>query len=343
MANSTLPNPDTLLNHLPPDEAHRFEIAKNVCVAVLGIGIWDVLIYLPEDIKLVYNNLGIDPTESDTPKRLVAIVYVLFAAIVLTTPVPNCDGIRIATGSACFLGMIFTSFLFLRRLQAVYSAQRKAVWIFGFLWLGANGVAVLGPIAFGSRYIDGYCNMYDLRGRGYAATARFLPALFDAVVFIAISYKVISNHVDIESNGVTWRSFFNGRLPPISRELLRGGQQYYMIGCAATIAYGAFLYTPSFPGIYIPMIQVVVEVLDASMACRVYRNLKLLDLSVQAFHDGVPAISDLRFGVGDPSQTKPVRSESPRRHSSFPVISFMPTTNSIVTIPANAHVTANQC
>ncbi|KAF5363752.1 hypothetical protein D9756_001102 [Leucocoprinus leucothites] len=341
MANSTLPNPDTLLNHLPPDEARRFEIATNVCVAVLGVGIWDVLIYLPEDIKLVYNNLGI-VTFCFVFSRLFAIAYTLFSAIVLTTPVPNCDGMKIASAAACFLGMIFTSFLFLRRLQAVYSAQRKAVWIFGFLWLGANGVAVLGPISIGSRYVDGYCSMYDLHGRSYLATARFLPALFDAVVFIAISYKVISNHVDIESNGVTWRSFFNGRLPPISRELLRGGQQYYMIGCIATIAYGAVLYTPSFPDTYIVAIQLVVEVLGASMACRVYRNLKLLDLSVQASHDGVPALSDLRFGVGDPSQTKPVRPESPRRHSSFPVISILPTTNSIVTIPTNAHTTASQ-
>lgn len=75
--NSSFPNPDTYLNHLPPANGHEFEITRNIYLAILGVcllllcvlileptlscqaSIWDALLYIPDDIKIISNDFGI--------------------------------------------------------------------------------------------------------------------------------------------------------------------------------------------------------------------------------------------------------------------------------------------
>lgn len=66
-----------------------------------------------------------------------------------------------------------------------------------------------------------------------------------------------------------------------------------------TIASGIVLYTPSIPVIYRPMLTLATTTLAASMACRVFRNLRALHLTAQI--SGPPGLTDLWFG-GTPSQ-----------------------------------------
>jgi hypothetical protein len=133
----------------------------------------------------------------------------------------------IAMGLTCLLAMGCTSFLFLRRLQAVYFQHRIIHWLFFGLWLSVTGMTVTVVTGVRADHIagTGYCIMYEIKS--YTAVSEFLPAVFDTLVFFAISWKLISEH-SFGSGCTDWKKFFTGNLPRMSRALLRGGQQYYM-------------------------------------------------------------------------------------------------------------------
>lgn len=65
--------------------------------------------------------------------------------------------------------------------------------------------------------------------RGYASAPIVLNAVNDTLIFLAISFKIMS----FSLVGTTWqartRSFVEGKgLPGLSKALLQGGQLYYL-------------------------------------------------------------------------------------------------------------------
>ncbi|KAF5349955.1 hypothetical protein D9756_009247 [Leucocoprinus leucothites] len=292
MAYPPLLNPDTYLNHLPPDVATQLEITRNIYMTILGASIWDVLIYVPNDVKIVTSGFGL-VTLCFIFSRVFAITYALLFVLVQTHPITNCMAMNIAMGLTCLLAMGCTSFLFLRRLHAVYSQQRIIRWLFSFLWFGITGMTVCVIIGTDADHIDGtgYCIMYQIHS--YTAVGEFLPAVFDTLVFFTISYKLISDQALPGIKRTNWTSFFTADLPLVSRALLKGGQQYYMIVFWITVASGVMLYTPSVPVMYRPMLTLASTTLSASMACRVFRNMKNYDSSLQASE--ASKISDIWF------------------------------------------------
>lgn len=116
-----------------------------------------------------------------------------------------------------------TSFLFLRRVQAVYLGNRFIYWLFWFLWLGSSVLIVLLIPGTHSHHIPGtrHCIVYEVER--YVATSSFMPAVFDTLVFFAISYK-IAFQLDTGWRAlVSWNAF-----PTLSRVVLQGGQKYYL-------------------------------------------------------------------------------------------------------------------
>lgn len=135
---------------------------------------------------------------------------------------------QVAMGILCLLAMACTSFLFLRRLQAVYAESRVVQWIFCFLWFAitANSITVVFGIHAERIKGTGYCVVYEIKG--YVAVNELLPAIFDTLVFFAIAYKLVSSRSAFDPNA-DWSTFITGKaLPSLSRALLRGGQQYYL-------------------------------------------------------------------------------------------------------------------
>lgn len=123
--------------------------------------------------------------------------------------------------------MSVTSFLFLRRVQAVYTGNRSAWWIFGFLWLGTSAADVILFLGIRPNHIPGthYCILYALRH--YVSATSFMPAAFDTLVFFAISYKIAFQSINY--SGSSWHMFFSGKaLPALSRAVLQGSQLYYL-------------------------------------------------------------------------------------------------------------------
>lgn len=145
----------------------------------------------------------------------------------LAHPLAHCGAVAISISAICLVSMSMTSFLFLRRVQAVYAGSRFVYWISWVLWLATSAADVVLFPGTGSRHIDGtrYCTLYVVKQ--YVSVASFLPAVFDTLVFFAISYKIVFQ--SITHSGSSWNMFFSGKaLPALSQAILQGGQQYYL-------------------------------------------------------------------------------------------------------------------
>lgn len=68
------------------------------------------------------------------------------------------------------------------------------------------------------------------QGQKYVAITSFMPAVFDTLVFFAISYRIAFQRHQVPGSGSSWASFwFSSRtLPILSKAILQGGQQYYL-------------------------------------------------------------------------------------------------------------------
>ncbi|KAF5363753.1 hypothetical protein D9756_001103 [Leucocoprinus leucothites] len=335
MANSTLPNPDVYLNHLTPDLASQFEITRDVYLAFLGVAIWDVLIYIPEDIKIILSNPIGATMICFISTRLLAIVYMMLLVFPLIHPVADCNSMEIAMGFFCVSTLCTTSFLFLRRCHAVFSNHRKICWFFSFLWFGASVVTILGPLGIKAMHIPGtgYCTFNQIHS--FSSVSEFLPAAFDASVFLGISYKLIFSYAEVRLfDCASWKTFIKANLPPISRALLRGCQHYYMIVFVLTIPAGILLYLPGVPVMYRPMLTFTNHVVATSMACRVFRNLKNLHPTVHSSGSAGPRTgSDVRF-IGD---VLPKPAELSQQSSFSGIDALAATRSSMVVLPVSVH------
>ncbi|KAF5349952.1 hypothetical protein D9756_009248 [Leucocoprinus leucothites] len=81
MTYPTLLNPDTYLNHLPPDVATQFEITRNVYMTIFGALVWDALLYIPNDIKIITSGFGFAAL-CFIFSRLFAIAYALLSVLI---------------------------------------------------------------------------------------------------------------------------------------------------------------------------------------------------------------------------------------------------------------------
>lgn len=120
--------------------------------------------------------------------------------------------------------------------------------------------------------------------------AGFMPPIFDTLVFGFISYRLATRHAN-DSDHSHWQTFFTGKsLPQLSKAMLQGGQQYYLLrqyffntvklltlGSRLTtvmnIAILALGSSSSIPKILQIICVVPGVALTSMMACNVQRNL----------------------------------------------------------------------
>lgn len=138
----------------------------------------------------------------------------------------------LATNFFCVATMATTSFLFLRRVQAVYARNRRVRWLFAFLWIVACGVVSALITGTSARHISGtkYCSIYEVAP--YVPLANLTPAIFDTIVFLAVSYKLAFQGNQESWTQKSWTSsWFSTRgLSQLQRAIIEGGQQYYLSG-----------------------------------------------------------------------------------------------------------------
>jgi hypothetical protein len=147
----------------------------------------------------------------------------------------HCLGYWITFAVAWVFGSAFTSLLFLIRVLALYRGNKMVIGVFAFLWLCAFGSALTIPIGDGNgakHFLPNnpYC-ISTVNYPAYEGAGFIIPAIFDTLVFTAISYRLYPSYeVSPES---TWRAqisvLFSGRgIPKLSRALMESGQQYYL-------------------------------------------------------------------------------------------------------------------
>lgn len=163
-------------------------------------------------------------------------------------PIDNCESLKYGQGMFFEIGGPATSLLFLVRVKAVYNHSRIVTVVFSFLWLCITGACTILVIGInGSKYLVVCCAIISSEDYSaehipytrlctessskavYATIPLMLTAVFDTLVFLAISYRMVA----ISMEGSTWsaraKSFFTGNgLYHLSKSLLQSGQAYYL-------------------------------------------------------------------------------------------------------------------
>lgn len=289
-------NPNNYLSNLTPADAFEFEVARNLYVAVLGATIWDILIYIPDDIRILRTQRSIRAVSvCFVTSRLFALCYIFLSVFAKTAPLDNCNPMFIAIGCCSIFSILSSSFLFLRRVQAVWAGNQWVISISTVLWVLDWGSEVVVPTGVRAAHIPNTRYCIDSRLKPYVLLGGIFPVVFDTFVFLAISYKIIIMHSTLDVR-ISWNTLVSGKaLPRLSRAILKGGQQYYLINIGIYIIVLILLGLPSVPPVYQNMFAFPSVSLSASMACRVYRNIKLFDLDGETLR--LP-ISDIKFSLG---------------------------------------------
>ncbi|TFK36469.1 hypothetical protein BDQ12DRAFT_686937 [Crucibulum laeve] len=184
-----------------------------------------------------------------------------------------------------------SSFLFLRRVQAVYRDSKIVLYIFIFLYVANIGTSLLAPIGSHSGPLanTGYCVNTGIER--YVSAGVFVSLAYDSLVFLAISYRMAVGHAKRSEKKLTWRTVLTGSaLPHISRAVFQGGQQYYLVTVGANILILILIVTPSIPPVYQATFTTPSIALTSSMTCRVFRDLKF------AVEEGRQHLSTIEFG-----------------------------------------------
>ena len=151
------------------------------------------------------------------------------------TGADDCAALLVADGVAWVFASAGTALLFFFRVRALYHDTPVVIVIFGLLWLSVVAGALTLPISNGTQAShilpdEKYC-IVTATFPGYAGLVIILPAIYDTLVFFAVSYRLYPAQEVGETT--TWKEriglFFTGQgLPKLSKALLQGGQQYYL-------------------------------------------------------------------------------------------------------------------
>jgi hypothetical protein len=112
-------------------------------------------------------------------------------------------------------------------VHAVYGGQRLITCFFGFLWLCVVGAATLIPIGIDTTKIESLCT--PSRFHSYVSAPGAFITVYDTSVFLAISYRLLSDSRTEYAFGEMMRAHFRGAgLHHLSLALFKDGQKYYM-------------------------------------------------------------------------------------------------------------------
>jgi hypothetical protein len=123
-----------------------------------------------------------------------------------------------------------SSALFFFRVKAVYCNNRIITVVFAVLWFALVGLSFTIPSSVKGRHIGTTQACIITYVAPVASAPIVLDAIFDTLVFIAISVRLISFSFVNDTFGGRMKSFWRGDgLPALSRSLLQGGQFYYLL------------------------------------------------------------------------------------------------------------------
>ncbi|KIK53034.1 hypothetical protein GYMLUDRAFT_132844, partial [Collybiopsis luxurians FD-317 M1] len=202
--------------------------------------------------------------------RIGTFAFLLGRVIFATYPIGNCKIASIAIDSLYPIGVPGSCLLFFFRVRAVYHGHRNAIVFFAFLWVAVLGTCLVVPFGLvvnGNLKPTQYCISTSIKP--FLGAAVIVPTVHDTVVFLAVSYKLMS-HSLTEPRGLQERILGNN-LPRFSRAMFRDSQKYYLVTVLANIATISLMFAPINPAKQITL-NLPNVMLTNVMACYVYRH-----------------------------------------------------------------------
>ncbi|KIM58882.1 hypothetical protein SCLCIDRAFT_1049585 [Scleroderma citrinum Foug A] len=272
----TVPNPVVYLNYLETNTASQYEVTRNVYLVTLGALIWDILSNLEQDWQLLCTSKPSPVLIAYHVSRWGNFITILLCVLGYTGPIAaHCQTTQYVISAFCFVASAATDFLFLARVRAVYYDNKRVCFAFIFLWVVDVGVLSLVFTGFRANEIADTRHCMNDSQNKWEAAAMLMPLFFDTMVYIFITIRLISTRNPNEKK-ITWKTVFSGKsLPRMSRAVMRGGQQYYLIAMCCSVTMTICWLTPSVPVVAKASSDIPAIALTSSMACRIYRNLRL--------------------------------------------------------------------
>ncbi|KAK0241562.1 hypothetical protein EDD85DRAFT_405879 [Armillaria nabsnona] len=242
--------------------------------ATLGGYLWDVAINLENDYQLLFKHRIRYPTVIYYMSRVFTLAYILTTFTCRLTDIPNCDTAQLALGICNVLSQTFTSFLFFLRVTAVWHKNQCVFFFFTILWLGVIAGAITVPVGIRGAHIGMTQHCINVRVPEYAQLSIIMPLIFDSCTFVAITYRILLYSCVEETARGRLRAFLGRGVPIISRNLLLGGQQYYLVAVCGNVVCLILVLVPGLPAVYRAMCTIPILAIINAMACIVFRKIK---------------------------------------------------------------------
>ena len=151
--------------------------------------------------------------------------------MVVSMPVKNC---QVASSSSSWFSAFaipLNSLLFLFRIQAVFKDMKSIVLLFTLLCVAVLGSSLAGPFGVKATYLAVVQSCSNVSVAKFASLGLIASWVYDTLVFIAISTKLMS--FSLPTNKPTWKGrlkcFWTGPASgTIARAVLQTGQLYYL-------------------------------------------------------------------------------------------------------------------
>ncbi|KAG6381217.1 hypothetical protein JVT61DRAFT_5620 [Boletus reticuloceps] len=143
--NSSQPilNPNVYLNYLQPTDASEYEVARDLFLVTFGALLWDILSSLPEDWTIIRTTTPSPVLFAYFASRTCALAVVFMSVLAKTGPVPNCGVLELVLFIFWVLASASSSYLFLKRVHAVFPQERLVCHAFTVLWIVGVSASVV--------------------------------------------------------------------------------------------------------------------------------------------------------------------------------------------------------
>ncbi|KAF7335986.1 hypothetical protein MSAN_02312300 [Mycena sanguinolenta] len=299
MANTTeLPNPFTPLAFLPPALASQFEVSRYLYTATLGAYIWDIGLNLGNDYALLFKRKVRFPTTVYFLSRRIRVVtfaFILTSFIFQVAPVENCDALALGWAICAVLSQTTTAMLFYLRVTSVWHPSKIVYVVFSTLLIAVPSASITAPLGVRSAHIGPTMQCIITSVPGNIEVAVIIPLINDTAIFLAITYRILSNTIATDSLWGRLSVFFGGAgLSALSQALLQSGQHFYLVAVAANLTLLIAVKLRQLSPVYHAVFTVPGLSLINAMACLVFRKIKFGRISSDGTFE-IPTIALSNF------------------------------------------------
>ncbi|KAK7679047.1 hypothetical protein QCA50_017991 [Cerrena zonata] len=292
-----LPNPMTPLAWLQPEIASQLEVARYLFSTVIGAWLCDVFLAIRGEIQIVKRHKLSLPDIVYVLARIVSGGYVMCSWAFVAAAVNNCHILAKTIGWFGAFALPCNSLLFFLRVRAVFLHSNIIVFGFLILWLSTLSALTI-PFTVNGAHIGTTKSCINSEIRKLTSAGTVATAVFDTMVFLAISFRILQLSLRDSWKDRLFKSFLSGEgLGWVSKAVLHTGQLYFMATIGFNMLTVISVLSPTIPPVLRSTSSAPNVALQNAMACRVYRLLKLArpedDLSL-VFNNRMPK-STIRF------------------------------------------------